>query len=279
MKRKVIFDLGAHKGEDSDFYLSKGFKVIAIDASDTLCETVRKRFQDHLYKDNFKILNYAITEKDDQTIAFYENTDNSVWGTIFESWVTRNNKMGTSSIEKTVKTIRLDTLISRELEEGESIEYVKIDIEGADRMALKSLSDVKEKPRFVSLESEKVEWEKLLEEFDILKKLGYTKFKIIDQSIIQKQQCPNPSLEGDYIDYKFEFGSTGLFGDELPGKWLTEQEAITVYKKIFVRYKYFGDYGIFNNRLFMRNRYLNKLMGIFRLMYPHVGWYDTHASF
>jgi FkbM family methyltransferase len=279
MDTKVIFDLGAHKGEDSDFYLSKGFRVIAIDASDSLCETVRKRFSDHRNKNNFSILNYAITEKNDEIITFYENTGNSVWGTIFDSWVSRNNKLGTTSIEKSVHTIRLDTLIERELNKGESIEYVKIDIEGADMMALKSLSNVKEKPRFVSLESEKIVWAKLLEEFDVLNQLGYTKFKIIDQSTIQNQRCPQPSREGDYIDYTFEYGSTGLFGDELPGEWLSTSEAIKRYKKIFVRYKYFGDYGIFNNKFFMKNRYLNKLMSIFRLKYPHVGWYDTHASF
>jgi FkbM family methyltransferase len=278
MQTKVIFDLGAHKGEDSDFYLSKGFRVIAIDASNTLCDAVRKRFQDHPNNDNFKILNYAVTEKDNEIITFYENTGNSVWGTIFDSWVSRNNKMGTTSIKKSARTMRLDTLIARELQGGEPIEYVKIDIEGADMMALKSLSNVKEKPRFVSLESEKIVWEKLLEEFDILKQLGYTKFKIIDQSTIQNQQCPSPSREGDYIDYTFEHGSTGLFGDELPGEWLSAEDAIKVYKKIFVRYKYFGDYGIFNNKLFMQNRYLNKLMSIFRLKYPHVGWYDTHAG-
>jgi FkbM family methyltransferase len=279
MNTKVIFDLGAHKGEDSDFYLNKGFRVIAIDASDKLCEAVQKRFQDHNKKNNFKILNYAVTEKDNETITFYENTDNSVWGTIFDTWVSRNNKMGTTSIEKKVRTIRFDTLITHELHEGESIEYVKIDIEGADIMALKSLSNVKEKPRFVSLESEKIVWDKLLEEFDILKQLGYCKFKIIDQSTIQNQQCPRPSREGDYIDYKFEYGSTGLFGDELPGEWLSAEQAIEAYKKIFVRYKYFGDYGVFNNKLFMKNRYLNKLMRIFKLSYPHVGWYDTHASY
>lgn len=279
MGTKVIFDLGAHKGEDSDFYLLKGFRVIAIDASDTLCSEVLKRFQDHSKKSNFKILNYAVTENDNETITFYENTGNSVWGTIFDSWVARNNKMGTTSIEKSVRTIRLDTLIARELQEGETIEYVKIDIEGADIMALKSLSNVKEKPRFVSLESEKIVWEKLIEEFDVLKQLGYSKFKIIDQSTIQTQQCPRPSREGDYVDYKFEFGSTGLFGDELPGEWLSAAEAIKIYKKIFARYKYFGDYGIFNNKFFMKNRYLNKLMSIFKLKYPHVGWYDTHASF
>lgn len=278
MSKKVIVDLGAHKGEDSDFYLRKGFRVIAVDASEELCKKISERFQDHPNKSDFKILNFAITEKDNEVIEFYENVNNSVWGTIFKTWDRRNKSLGTSSVNKTVRTIRFDSMVSKELEKDEQIEYVKIDIEGADIMALKSFSNLQQKPKFVSVESEKVSWPKLLEEFEVFKSLGYKRFKIIDQSKIEEQQCPSPALEGNYIDYKFEFGSSGLFGDELPGKWLTADEAINEYRKIFVGYKYFGDQGIFNNRLFMKNKYLNKLMKLFNLKYPHVGWYDTHAG-
>jgi len=279
MKKKVIIDLGAHKGEDSDFYLRKGFRVIGVDASEKMCELILENFKDHPKKDDFQIMNYAITEKDDEEITFFENTDKPVWSTIIESWDSRNKKLSTTSIKKTVKTIRLDTLIKEQLQDGETLEYVKIDIEGADVMALKSLSNLKEKPKFISLESEKVSWDELLQEFTILQQLGYTKFQVVDQSKVQNQQCPNPAKEGDYIAYQFKFGSSGLFGNELSGEWLSAEDAIKVYKKIFSRYRFFGDYGVFNNKLFMKNRYLDKLMQIFGLKYPHVGWYDTHATF
>jgi FkbM family methyltransferase len=279
MKKKVIFDLGAHQGEDSDFYLKKGFKVIAVDANEKLYKQVAERFRDAIVENKYKIYNYAVTDKDNEQITFYENTDNSVWGTIFDNWDSRNKKLGTKSVKTTVNTIRLDSLLERDLQEDETLQYVKIDIEGADILALKSLSNLKEKPRFVSFESEKISWDSLLEEFAVLKQLGYTKFKLIDQSKIEEQKCPYPAKEGEYVDYKFEFGSSGLFGDELPGEWLTEEEALKAYKSIFTRYKYFGDYGFFNNKLIMKNRILNKLMRLVKLKYPHVGWYDTHASF
>jgi FkbM family methyltransferase len=278
MRKKVILDLGAHKGEDSDFYIKKGFRVIAVDANKKLCEIISLRFKDAINNNQFNILNYAVTERDNELITFYEDTTNSVWGTIFDSWASRNKKLGSSSVTTTINTIRLDTLIAKELQVDETIEYIKIDIEGADLIALRSLSDLKEKPRFISIESEKISWDKLIEEFTVFKQLGYTKFQLVDQSTIAEQQCPFPAQEGYHIDYKFEYGSSGLFGDELPGKWVTEEEALKAYKKIFVRYKYFGDYGIFNNKLIMKNRVLNKLMQIFKLRYPHVGWYDTHAA-
>jgi FkbM family methyltransferase len=279
MLPKVIIDLGAHKGEDSDFYLRKGFKVIAVEASDKLCEIILQRFKNHPNAKNFKILNYAITDKDNEVIEFYENVDNSVWGTVFESWAERNKKLGTTSIKKYVKTIRLDTLIQNEIKKQEYLEYVKIDIEGADLIALKTLFELQQKPKFLSIESEKISWKKLIEEFRILKELGYTKFKIVDQEKVQYQQCPFPSKEGDYLDYKFEEGSSGLFGDDLPNNWLNDKEAINIYKRIFFIYRYFGDYGLLNNKFFMKNRHLNKIMDFLNLKYPHASWYDTHATY
>ncbi|HET9280042.1 MAG TPA: FkbM family methyltransferase [Flavitalea sp.] len=277
--KKIVFDLGAHKGEDSDFYLRKGFRVIAVEASEKLYASILDKFRDHPKSADFTIVNYAITEQDDQLITFYENTEKSVWGTVFDTWNARNTKLHSSSTKTTVKTIRLDTLIKQQLGPTDSIEYIKIDIEGADMMALKSLVGINQRPRFISLESEKISWPGLMEEFRVLTELGYSKFKIIDQSKISSQQCPYPSKEGEYIDYKFTTGSSGLFGDELPGEWLSLNDAIKAYKKIFVGYKYFGDYGIFNNKLFMKNRYLKKAMRMFNLSFPHVGWYDTHATF
>ena len=34
----LIYDVGAHKGEDTEYYLRKGFRVIAIEAMPEFCE-------------------------------------------------------------------------------------------------------------------------------------------------------------------------------------------------------------------------------------------------
>ena len=34
---KVIFDLGMHNGDDTAFYLSRGFNVVALEANPALC--------------------------------------------------------------------------------------------------------------------------------------------------------------------------------------------------------------------------------------------------
>src|SRR5271169_4349229 len=73
--------------------------------------------------------------------------------------------------------------------------------------------------------------------------LGYCRFKIIDQSLVYLQRCPHPPLEGRYCNHAFELGSSGLFGDELPGRWLDMFEALEIYKGIFRGYALNGDNG------------------------------------
>ena len=44
MNSNLIFDIGCNNGDDTDFYLRKGFKVVALDADKSLCDEVSKRF-------------------------------------------------------------------------------------------------------------------------------------------------------------------------------------------------------------------------------------------
>jgi len=46
--RKLIYDVGMHKGEDTDFYLKKGFDVVGIEADPTLVVGLRERFAKEL---------------------------------------------------------------------------------------------------------------------------------------------------------------------------------------------------------------------------------------
>ena len=38
------------------------------------------------------------------------------------------------------------------------------------------------------------------------------------------------------IDHAFEKGSSGAFGEDLEGVWLSEKDAVAFYKAIFVQY-------------------------------------------
>jgi FkbM family methyltransferase len=254
MSAKLIFDLGLHKGEDSELYLKKGFNVVAVEALPELCEYSRSRLRGYVDKGELVIINKAIAERDDQSITFYRNLNISGIGTIDRKILRRNNRYGTRSVPVQVGTVRLDSLIRKY---GMPY-YLKTDLEGADFLAIRQLRTLGAVPRYLSMESERRSWKKLLQECALLKALGYSKFQVVNQKEVS-------AVFG-------EFGS-GLFGEELPGEWLTYEECIRAYKKIFSRYRLFGDYGWLNNR------YGKFLLRRLRIRYPEYEYYDTHATF
>ena len=60
----------------------------------------------------------------------------------------------------------------------------------------------------------------------VMDQLGYKSFNVADQSKVHEIRLPDPAREGVYVDYKFRGGSSGPFGDELLGDWITLDEAI-----------------------------------------------------
>lgn len=261
----LIFDLGLHKGEDSEFYLKKGFRVVAVEALSKLCHTASERLKSYVESGQLVIVNAAIAESDGP-ITFYENQKLSLWGTTRPAVARAFADLGAGSTEITVEGLTFSSLLRR----FGIPYYMKIDIEGSDVLCLESLLQFKAKPKFISIESNKTSWSELLREFELLTALGYSRFKLFNQRNIWQSRCPCPSREGTYIDHRFEYGSTGLFGDETPGPWLTQGEILKQYKRVFLQYRLFGDRGLFTHfelaRKFMRFANLG------------VGWYDTHAA-
>ena len=58
----IIFDIGMHRGEDTDFYLKKGFTVVGVEANPALVQECRKRFQSQIENGQLHIIDKAIAE-------------------------------------------------------------------------------------------------------------------------------------------------------------------------------------------------------------------------
>ncbi len=58
----TIFDIGMYDGADSRYYLDEGYKVIAVEANDTLVNAAEKQFGDAVSSGQCIILNGAIAE-------------------------------------------------------------------------------------------------------------------------------------------------------------------------------------------------------------------------
>src|SRR5262245_28922448 len=146
MQEDLIFDLGMHKGEDTEFYLKKGYRVVGVEADPDLAEHCRQRFATHIANGTVRIIEGAIVAEDrirDGTVTFYRNPHVSVWGTVDPQWRDRNLLLGCPSDELEVRCLDLGGILQ---EHGMPF-YMKIDLEGADRLCLDYLTGFKERPQ------------------------------------------------------------------------------------------------------------------------------------
>jgi len=275
-QKELIYDVGMHKGEDTDYYLKKGFKVIGFEADPDLLRHCRNRFLKEIESGNLAIVEGAIVdtsfiEVTEGKVKFYKNRDNTVWGTASVDWASRNEGLDTHNEIIEVNAVDFTECL---IKYGIPY-YLKIDIEGLDAVCLRALLNFEERPSYVSIESEKVEFAKLLEELFLLDQLGYTEFKAVQQMDIYSQVEPNPPGEGSYLGYRFQNGASGLFGKDLPGKWKNMNQIIKKYKNIFRLYSLFGDYGSMK-----KSRVIGLILKIISKISKRSlpGWYDTHAK-
>lgn len=255
MDNNLIYDIGMNNGDDTAYYLSLGYRVVAVEAAADLVKRSQNRFKDYIEDNKLKILNLGIAERDGY-MDFYINKYDSGWSSFHLNLANRGGA-GYEIIK--VKTKNLNQLI---IENGVPY-YIKIDIEGNDRIALDSLFKCAEKPKYLSIELFD------LDEIILLSSLGYNKFKIIDQQNFLALEIPltkeyaayrkliifktsknflirvirklfgviiNRVLEKRYkrlFNYTHPLGSSGPFGKYSPGKWYSLNEI----KEVFLFYK------------------------------------------
>lgn len=228
---KTIYDIGMHNGDDTEYYLLKGFKVVSVEANSLLCRAAEQRFASHIASGRLKILNVAVADRPGR-MKFYVNKKSSVL----------------SSLQKPAdmndwEEVECDAVpIIDILRSPDTIEFVKIDIEGYDAKILGDMQRHGILPSNVSAEAHKV---------DVICKLvsmGYTKFKIVNCLHIGRKTEPTniKAIDGSVKTHRFPAHSSGPFGDDLPGQWLSADQVL---------YSWLGR---------------NILSG--------PGWYDVHAT-
>lgn len=241
IKEKLIYDIGVNHGEDTDFYLRKGFQVVGVEANPLIYAELVKRFHNEITNGDLVLLNKGISGERG-TAKFYVNEDNDHWSSFVEAYGTRN---GTR-----YHTVDIDCLTIADLLAAYGTPYyMKIDVEGIDKTILENLAPLKDRPSFVSVE------EYGLACIDDLKALGgYTKFTLAAQNNkTWAQNPPNPPLEGLYVTKVFNGKDSGLFGKELPGEWLSYE----AFRALFARSVRAEDY-----------TYVG----------PQNEWFDVHAT-
>jgi FkbM family methyltransferase len=278
----LIYDVGLHKGEDTEFYLLKGFRVVAFEANPELIASCRQRFRSYIDEGRLTIVEGAVVGPEvvgagSRTVKFYKNSDLSVWGTVREDWADRNARMGTTSVVTEVEAIDfVDALRTYGVPY-----FMKIDIEGCDTVCVNALREFEERPTYLSIESDKTSLENIKREIDLFYELGYTSFQAVEQSTIPaRQRPPIPAKEGRSIEHRFVEGSSGLFGRELEPCWKSKEEILSHYRSILLGFHLLGDDGIMTRWKFRGSDRLRSLTERAVGQFTHAavpGWFDTHA--
>ena len=265
----LIYDIGMHTGKDTAFYLKKGFRVVAIEANAELVRDVSERFSSEIRAGRLVIYNVAITESEGP-VTFYVNDQKDDWGTLSRDFVARNETLGTTHHAVEVAGVPLQKV----LRERGIPYYAKVDIEGADLLCLKAFLDFDAKPRFLSFESSLIDYDSAFTELALVWLLGYRGFKIVNQALNERVKCPNPPLEGVYVDQAFDGHMSGPFGEEAPGAWQGIEATLKRYKKILADTAKFGAMGkYYRSRIKEFDDWYRKLTNK-----EPVGWYDIHAK-
>ena len=248
----MIFDIGCHNGQDSKFYLKKGFRVVAVEANPILCSDLKQQFSKEMQEGRFVLIERAIAE-DEGEISFFVHKED-IWSTIRKDVAQRHAASDITEIR--VPTVRLSNLI----ESYGVPHYLKIDIEGADHLCLEDVARSPDKPKYISTEIEQSSWREFDQSMKLLKDAGYRKFAFVDQALVPQQRPPQPPREGQFSDHQFELGSAGLFGAEIQAPWVSASAIMRRYLEIYGANKMHG---------LLRKAGLN--------LHRSGSWYDIHA--
>jgi hypothetical protein len=84
-----------HQGEDKEFYLQKGFNVIAFEADPDWVRACRHRLNEFIAQGQLTIIEGAILDLDTidagrKKVQFYKNDKATAWGTVRVDWAERS---------------------------------------------------------------------------------------------------------------------------------------------------------------------------------------------
>ena len=247
----LIYDVGMNNGDDSAYYLSCGFRVLAIEANPVLVEQAAKRFDREIKAGRITLLHIGVSDTEEE-LPFWICDTISEWSSFDESVPARD---GNPHHKIMVRCRRFQSILA----EFGAPYYLKLDIEGNEIHCLRDLSATTDLPHYISFERTD-RWS--IESLTILHELGYTGFKLVSQVHFMPLQHPPISAQSSYEralkliespnlvlrvcrklgawrflqrqldqcrshnDWFFPPGSSGPFGEDSPGKWQSFEEVL-----------------------------------------------------
>ncbi|MGH6678137.1 MAG: FkbM family methyltransferase [Bradyrhizobium sp.] len=165
---RTVFDIGMYDGADTAYYLQSGYRVVAVEANPELVQRATEKFAAEMAAGQMICVNAAISTSHDPVELVLSGADagsNSIFGDRVA------HRLPIGSI--TVPGMTMQDLLSG----YDAPFYVKVDIEGADRLCVLSLTS-ENRPQYLSFEVGD-DVEELIEH---ARTIGFGKFKIINQT-------------------------------------------------------------------------------------------------
>ncbi len=250
----LIYDVGLFDGGDTAYYLFRGYNVVAIDANPVMVEKARSRFAKEIQDKRLTLLNVGVS-KESGTMEFWVS-DVPEWSSFDRSIASRD---GTRHKSVAVATAPFAQI----LEEYGVPHYLKIDIEGNDRLCVDALKG-NTLPTYISVESECVGDTAVLSDDEatamlvLLRDIGYRRFKLVNQwsgwSSVRSNGAAQLGLrlarkvarlkirglsgiadrftdsrKTAALGFDFSFGSSGPWGEDVPGGWMSFDKAKATY--------------------------------------------------
>jgi FkbM family methyltransferase len=270
---KLVFDVGMHEGEDTEFYLSRGCRVVGVEPNPEMLPFLQQKFSAQLKSGQLHIVDRAIS----RTVGTAELAvidGRAIHSSISPRFIERSKRLGFGMRFFEVQTIPITDI----LHEFGTPYYLKIDIEGMDLACVETLHGVPQRPRYVSFESSvtmaTATREERFAEFAHLWVLGYRHFKYVDQAAFGNLHNKLLQAEGPPMRYTYREHTSGPFGEETPGKWYGIESAL---KQMKWHMRCQNAIGLGNphsmrpwNRLGRRTRRMLRRL-------PSHSWYDLHA--
>jgi len=113
----------------------------------------------------------------------------------------------------------------------ETAYYVKVDIEGGELTTIRELVGTGRLPSYLSFEV----GDDMAAILDVLSAHGYAEYQVVPQWDKTRIVLPQPPLEGNYVDIRFNNAMSGPFGRELPGSWVSRSAAADEFMQGHVR--------------------------------------------
>jgi FkbM family methyltransferase len=235
----LVYDIGLHDGADTAHYLREGSRVVAVDANPAMCAAAETHFRHNIHTGQLTIINRGLAEHKGQ-LEFWVCDDVSEWSSFHRDIASRN---GAKHHAITVDCVPIMDIV----DEFGVADYMKIDIEGNDRICIAGLTNAAAPP-YISVEMDHARGD---EDIQRLAELGYRGFKLICQNNSWHQVTtrniwfyewgPNHRIVRRVKRWKSAVanrlhgrrqGESGPWGEKTSGSWHSLDHALAVWRSL-----------------------------------------------